>query len=216
MSGVLAAGGAAVALFASTLSAQGAPVVSDAPQERIEVSIQTINGSGCPAGSAAVAASADNTAFTVTYSDYIAQVGAGAQPTDFRKNCQLNLNVRIPQGFTYAVAGVDYRGYAYLSDGASALQKAQYYFQGSPETASQSTGFSGPYDDNWHTSDRTEVAELIYAPCGEQRNFNINTELRVSAGDSDPRQNPSFIAMDSTDGAVSTTYHLSWKECPSN
>jgi hypothetical protein len=214
MSGVLAAGGAAVALFASTLSAQGASgTMTDAPTERIEISIETVNGSGCPAGTAAVAASADNTAFTVTYSDYLAQVGAGASPIDRRKNCQLSLNVHVPQGFTYAIASVDYRGYAFLSDGATALQKAQYYFMGSSETASQSYDFAGPFDDNWHTSERTEVAELIYAPCGEQRNFNINSELRVSPGASDP-DNVSFITMDSTDGAVSTTYHMSWKECP--
>ncbi|CAM5378677.1 hypothetical protein SALBM311S_06184 [Streptomyces alboniger] len=35
-----------------------------------------MNGSGCPQGTAAVAVSEDNTAFTVTYSDYLAQAGA--------------------------------------------------------------------------------------------------------------------------------------------
>ncbi|MDT0345162.1 DUF4360 domain-containing protein [Streptomyces litchfieldiae] len=215
MSGVLAAGGAAVALFASTLSAQGTPAMTDVPTERIEISIETINGSGCPAGTAAVAASADNTAFTVTYSDFLAQAGGGASVIERRKNCQLSLNVHIPQGFTYAIARVDYRGYAYLENGATALQKASYYFQGSAETASQSYDFGGPYDDNWHTSDSTEVAELVYAPCGEERNFNINTELRVNPGDSDPNAT-SFIVMDSTDSEVSTTYHMSWKECPAS
>ena len=47
-----------------------------------------------------------------------------------------------------------------------------------------------------------------------QRNFNINTELRVTAG-SDPSK-VSFMTMDSTDGDISTVYHLAWKECPDN
>ncbi|WP_049579616.1 DUF4360 domain-containing protein [Streptomyces sp. SBT349] len=216
MSGVLVAGGAVAALFASTFSAQGAAPMTDAPSERITVNIQTINGSGCRAGTAAVAVSEDNTAFTVTYSDYLAQVGVGASPTDFRKNCQLNLGVHIPSGFTYAIASVDYRGFAHLEDGATGLQKAQYYFQGSSQTASETYDFDGPYSDNWHTSDDTEVAELVYAPCGEQRNFNINTELRVGAGESDPRRSTSFMAMDSTDSAVSTTYHMTWLRCDTN
>ncbi|HZG05917.1 MAG TPA: DUF4360 domain-containing protein [Streptomyces sp.] len=216
MSGVFLAGGAAAALFASalagpTLDLEPAPT---APSERIQVGINTVNGSGCPAGTAAVAVSPDNTAFTVTYSDYLAQVGVGAAPTDARKNCQLNLAVRVPHGFTYAIASVDYRGYAYLENGATGLQKAQYYFQGSAQTASATHRFSGPYDSNWHTTDKTEVGELVWAPCGVERNFNINTELRVDSGDSG-KDTTSFMTMDSTDGAVSTVYHIAWKKCES-
>jgi hypothetical protein len=217
MSGVLLASGvAAAALLASTAPAPHASTTADVPSERIEVSVETVNGSGCRAGTTAVAVAEDNTAFTVTYSDYLAQVGVGASPTDFRKNCQLNLGVHIPQGFTYAIASVDYRGYAYLADGATGVQQAQYYFQGDAQTAAQSHDFSGPYNDNWHTNDTTEVAELVWAPCGEQRNVNINTELRVNAGSSDPSSSTSFMAMDSTDGAVNTIYHLSWKRCSAN
>ncbi|MTE18013.1 DUF4360 domain-containing protein [Streptomyces sp. TRM43335] len=216
MSGTLLAGGAAAALFVSTLS--GAVPVSEptstVPDEKIQVGVVTVNGSGCPVGTAAVAVSPDNTAFTVTYSDYLAVAGVGAQPTDFRKNCQLNLSVRVPHGFTYAIAGVDYRGYAYLAEGATATQKAHYYFQAQENTASSSHRISGPYDNNWRTADRTEVGELVWAPCGETRNFNVNTELRVDGGESADRTT-SFIAMDSTDGAVNTVYRLAWRKCES-
>jgi hypothetical protein len=213
MSGVLLAGGAVAALFASTVSAQGGPSTSEVPPEKIRVSIQTVNGSGCPLGTAAVAVAGDNTAFTVTYSDYLAQVGVGSEPTDIRKNCQLNLDVHVPQGFAYAIARVDYRGFAHLENGASGLQKASYYFQGSSRTASQSHQFSGPYSDNWQTSDSTEYSALVWAPCGEDRNFNINSELRVNAGTSNVNETTSFMAMDSTDGSVNTVYHFAWKKC---
>ncbi|HCA85944.1 MAG TPA: DUF4360 domain-containing protein [Streptomyces sp.] len=220
MSGVLAAGGAAVALLASSFFTPNIiaspPNFDDAPTDRMVIDVATVNGSGCPAGTAAVAVSADNTAFTVTYSEYLAQVGVGAKPTDFRKNCQLNLAMRVPQGFTYAIASVDYRGYAYLEDGATAVQKAQYYFQGSPDTDEGVHQFVGPYDDNWQATDETELGALVWAPCGEIRNFNINTELRVNGGESDTTATTSFMAMDSTDGDVNTTYQMAWKECPDN
>ncbi|MDN3295015.1 DUF4360 domain-containing protein [Streptomyces ficellus] len=213
--------GAAAAVLATTLLAPGgasaapaAPRGIVAPPDKIVIEIATVNGSGCPQGTTAVAVSPDNTAFTVTYSDYLAQVGVGAQPTDFRKNCQLNLIVHVPHGFTYAVASADYRGYAHLQPGASAVQKASYYFQGSPDTASRSHPFRGPYDNNWQATDETDWGQLVWAPCGVKRNFNINTELRVSAGTSDPAKTNSFIAMDSTDGDIKTIYRLAWKECP--
>jgi Domain of unknown function (DUF4360) len=45
------------------------------------------------------------------------------------------------------------------------------------------------------------------------RNFNINTELRVYTGWSNP-SSTSLIGMDSTDGSIKTTYHFAWKTCP--
>ncbi|GHB43007.1 DUF4360 domain-containing protein [Streptomyces xanthochromogenes] len=216
MPGALLAGGATAAFLASTLFTQAAPAAPSsiiAPPDKIVIEVATVNGSGCPVNTAAVAVSPDNTAFTVTYSQYLAQVGAGSKPTDFRKNCQLNLIVHVPSGFTYAVASADYRGYAHLEKGASATQKASYYFQGSPDTASRTHPFNGPYDDDWQATDSTDWGQLVWAPCGVQRNFNINTELRASLGTADPKTN-SFIAMDSTDGDIQTIYHLAWKECP--
>lgn len=183
------------------------------PRDRIVIDVVTVNGSGCPAGSAAVAVSPDNTAFTVTYASYIAQVGVGAVPTDMRKNCQISLVVHVPQGFTYAISQTDYRGYASLARGASAIQRAAYYFQGQSQTVWSTHNYAGTMDDSWQSTDLVDVAQLVYAPCGARRNFNINTELRVNAGTSDIRRTTSFFTMDSTDGALNTTYHFSWATC---
>ncbi|MEU6222961.1 DUF4360 domain-containing protein [Streptomyces sp. NPDC047042] len=212
MTGGLLASGAIAALFAAAIPAQGAgSSFDDPPPDKIVINVATVNGSGCPAGTAAVAVSGDNTAFTVTYSDYLAQVGGNSDPTAFRKNCQLNLKVHVPAGFTYAIASADYRGFASLQRGASAIQRASYYFQGSSSTAFRTHTYNGPLNDNWQATDITDWAQLVYAPCGVQRNFNINTELRVNAGTS---TGTSFMAMDSTDGDINTVYHLAWQRCP--
>jgi hypothetical protein len=212
-------GGVIMALFSSLLVSSPASAVgfldlpSPPPTDKIVIDVATVNGSGCPAGTAAIAVSADNTAFTVTYSNYMAQVGVGAGPTDFRKNCQLNLVVHVPQGFTYAVASADYRGFASLAQGATATERANYYFQGMPTTTYISHSIPGPLADDWQTSDSVGIAALVFAPCGVERNLNINTELRVSAGSSNPRTTTSFISMDSTDGSLNTIYHFSWRRC---
>ena len=202
-------------LFVSAASAQGfLDIPVPPPNDHIVIDIVTVNGSGCPPGSAAVAVAPDNTAFTVTYSQYLAQVGVGSKPTDFRKNCQLNVAVHVPSGFTYAIARADYRGFASLAAGATAMERATYYFQGMPQTDYRSHSFSGAFEDNWQTSDETDIAALIYHPCGALRALNINTELRVAAGTSNPATTTSFLAMDSTDGAINTTYHFHWQHCP--
>ena len=184
------------------------------PSDHIVIELVTVNGTGCPPGSAAVATSPDNTAFTVTYSLYTALVGIGSTPTGWRKNCQLNVLVHVPQGFTYAVSSVDYRGFASLAPGAVASQRANYYFQGQPQTSQIIHPIASPADDFWERTDNVDLAALVWAPCGVQRNLNINTELRVQAGTSNPATTTSFLTMDSTDGEIETTYHFSWATCP--
>ncbi|POX64154.1 DUF4360 domain-containing protein [Streptomyces sp. Ru62] len=214
MAGGVLLSGAVAALLTTALPAQSPDsVFDDPPPDKIVIDVATVNGSGCPAGTAAVAVSPDNTAFTVTYSAYLAQAGGNSDPTAFRKNCQLNLVVHVPQGFTYAIASADYRGFASLQRGATGTQKASYYFQGSSNTVPRTHPFNGPYNDDWQATDSTDWAQLVWAPCGVLRNFNINTELRVNAGTT-AADKVSFMTMDSTDGDISTVYHLAWKECP--
>ncbi|TYC08709.1 DUF4360 domain-containing protein [Actinomadura syzygii] len=206
----------AACLSGLALTAGLAPSASAAadppPPGNITMNVLTVNGSGCRAGTAAVAPSSDNTAFTVTYSDYLAQAGGNSNPTDMRKNCQLSLAVHIPQGFTYAIASADYRGYANLASGATGLEQASYYHQGMSQTTPIGHTIKGRYSNNWQFTDRTDLAELVWKPCGEDRNFNINTELRVTPGSD--KSKTSFMAFDSADGSVKTIYHFAWKKCP--
>ncbi|MEV6627984.1 DUF4360 domain-containing protein [Amycolatopsis sp. NPDC051106] len=197
------------------LSAVAAPVDSvaeSAPAEKITLDVKTINGSGCPAGTATASAdvASDNTSFTVHYTNFTAKAGGGASALDARKNCQINVLVHVPQGFTYAIAGVEYRGFAHIESGASALEQANYYFAGTSPTARVRHTYPGPFHGVWRASDTTDVAALVFAPCGEDRNLNINAELRADAGTS---AGTSYIEMDSEHASVDTIYHFAWKDC---
>jgi hypothetical protein len=202
-----------------TTSAQAAAAAANSqgfdstpPPDRITVTVVTVNGSGCPAGTATVTPFPDSTGFRVTYRQFIARVGADADPTDFRKNCQLNLGIHVPQGFTYAIAQATYRGFAHLENGATGLLRAAYYFQGSSDTVYLDHTLTGPFSDLWRATDSTPVVELVFAPCGRDVNLNINSELRVHASASDPE--PSFMAMNSTRGDIDTLFQFHWKHCP--
>ena len=123
------------------------------PTDRVEIKVVKLNGSGCKGDSAVVAVSPDNTAFTVTYSSYLAQVGGDAKKKEATKDCKLTLHVGVPKNFTYAIGRTDYRGYAQLAPGATARQSAKYAFNGAGKTAAVQHDFTGPYDDYWQTAD---------------------------------------------------------------
>lgn len=176
----------------------------------ITIGAVTANGSGCPWGTVAVNWSLDRTAFTVTYSDFLAQAGPGVSVLENRRNCQVNFQVNIPQGFTYAIAKTDYRGFAHLAGGVTAIEGANYYFGGQTPSVYKQHYISGPYDNNWAFTDQNSVTALVFHPCGIRPIFNINQSLRVTSSPS----KVSYVTMDSTDASFSTVYHVSWKTCP--
>ncbi|WP_243726015.1 DUF4360 domain-containing protein [Actinomadura rubrisoli] len=197
------------ALALPLLSAPSALADEAPPPDNVSIEVVTVNGSGCPPGSANVVISDDKTAFTVKYNDYLAYAGGDTNPTGSRKNCQINVRVNAPGEYTYAITGSDHRGFAGLQDGASGLQQTNYYFQGSTQDRTVQHELNGRYVDDWQFRDRIPANQLVYKPCGQARNLNINTELRVNAGDSDNKV--SFMSMDAT--RSSTTYHFAWKRC---
>lgn len=184
------------------------------PTGTVLIDVVTVNGSGCPAHNVAVTMAPDNTYFNVIYSNYLVQVGVGAQPTDSRKNCQLNLLFHLPAGFTFAIAESHHGGYVQLADGATATERARDYRPGDPAPAWKSHTFVGPLNDEWQATD-APVTPLSYVPCGTPPRVVLQTELRVNAGTSDPDTTTSFMAFDTVDAGpgYASTYHLDWAAC---
>ncbi len=201
MSNVMAIGGVVLSLLAPPASAQPSTTAT------LAVEVASVNGSGCPNEVAAVTVGSDNASFTVNFSGYAAVTGDGAEPTDFRANCQFNLQIQPPAGSTYAIARADYNGFAHLAAGAVAMQGANYYFQGSAAGTSMRHSFTGPMNGRWLTTDAMSVDSLDFAPCDANRNLNINTELRVYRGTSDPAV-ASFMVM-----GQALSYHLAFQRC---
>jgi hypothetical protein len=199
----------AIVLLGSLLNV-AAPAYA-APADGVGLDVLNVNGSGCRQGTVAVALSPDNTAFTVTYSGYLAQVGVGAGRNDSLKDCRINVRVIPPEGYAYTVDKVDYRGFASLATGATAVEYATYFFNGSTRPPYRTYTFAGPFDDVWQTTD--VASSPVYGACGATRVLSIDTQLQVQVGSSDPATTTSFITMDSTDGSVRTTYHLAWTLC---
>ncbi|WP_412740453.1 DUF4360 domain-containing protein [Krasilnikovia sp. MM14-A1259] len=205
----LLAAAAALGVIGVSTPVSAAPASNTPPPGRITVRLVTANGTGCPLGTTTVAPFQDNQGFTVTYGAYTAQAGGGVSPLENRKNCQLAVEAQVPQGFTYAIAQVTYRGYMQLGADATGLQKASYYFAGDPATAQVQKSFQGPNADNWSVTHQAE--SYVWAPCSTTRNININSELRVSS--SSATAPVSFMTMDSTDAGISTVYQFSWRRC---
>ena len=186
------------------------PAFADTPPY-VRVRSIAFAGSGCPAGSVAGNISSDRQAFTLLFDQYVAEVGPGVPYSMKRKNCQLNIALDYPQGWSFTLFTVDYRGYAALQRGVTGTQQSSYYFQGSSGTGRLRTNYRGPMDQDYQIRDTLTTSALVWSPCGATRALNVNTEVRV---DNSGYPNASgMMTTDSIDGQLRHLYGLRWQRC---
>ncbi|KAI1840045.1 hypothetical protein JX265_013531 [Neoarthrinium moseri] len=167
-------------------------------------------GSGCNAGTVAGAISKDLSTITLLYDSFVAQAGSGIKPAEARKNCQLNLQLRLPQGWQFSVFKADYRGYGFLQKGDKGVVKSTYYFSGDSSQVSSTQTLTGPYDDNYLKTDQFGLQSTVWSPCGEEGLLNVNSEVRVTPLNTN---NSALLTVDSTDFKFTQIHYLQWQQC---
>jgi hypothetical protein len=168
-------------------------------------------GTGCPAGSVMEDISSDYKAFTLLFDDYVVEAGPDVSRREMRKACQINVDLKFPQGWSYSIMDVDYRGYVSLDRGVTGVAQSNYYFQGQRGSARLKTTFRGPVDDDYEYRDKLGVSALVWSPCGANRSLNIKSQIRL-----DNRRNRNgsgLLTLDSIDGEVKHIYGIRWRRC---
>jgi hypothetical protein len=175
--------------------------------DNVKIKDITYLGSGCPTGT--VAEISDSNSFTLLYSDFIAFSGPNVSAPSSRKNCQINLQLSYPQGWSYAISTVDFRGFISVPAGVSAVQKATFYTSGNIDDASASARFVGPVTRDYTIRNTIATESLVWSPCGAGVSTNINAQVRLEGDLTKAAQ----ITVDSTDGKVKQIYGLQWRRC---
>ncbi|KAG8800541.1 hypothetical protein FRC18_007993 [Serendipita sp. 400] len=212
---------AAIATFAiAALGVVASPIVVDTRRDvetaptGFNITNIGVNGSGCPLGTAYSALNPERTAVTVTFSNFYASAGPNIAITQNRKNCEITLTVHIPDGFSFGIAAVDYRGYYQLDDKVTAIQQAIYHFQGILQQATAHSTVTGPVSGNDYTyHDEFDLFVATLSPCGADTVLSINSSLRVD--NSANREGAGYISTDSIDTHLDLkqTFALTWFKC---
>lgn len=185
----------------------------DAPNPK-QVTIKRITyaGNGCGQGTVNQNLSLDARAFTLTFSDYYAEVGPNAPGGRASSQCKIKLDIRVPQGWSYTLFNVDYRGEVFLDEGVQANLKSKYFFQADPGNYVEfNAPIDGYYWDAFQKRDELAFNDLVWSPCGKNRALNMETEVSLS-NDQNPNGEGLFD-IDSIDGEFSTTFLIQWARC---
>lgn len=171
------------------------PEAATAPTTPIEatVSVATVNGSGCPAGTASIRMAPDRSQALVLFSDYTAVTGGDVSVVEARKNCQISLRVDVQEGYTYALSRVDYHLTGNLGAGVTGVAQMNHYFQGDGATATSQDTVTGPFRGGRQVTVRPTAP--TWAPCDTDRNLNLNSSVRLS-----PTTATATLSMDALAG----------------
>lgn len=196
-------------VLASTLALGAPPAPPAPPTPPLVVDVLAMNGSGCRPGSVFVVIPPDNTGFDLAYDTFMASTDG---VVEFRKSCQVTLQVHPPEGMTYALTRTDFRGFAHLEPDVTARLRTRHNFAGTAPGPFSAHPFTGPMDDDWQVTEVIEPADQVVAPCGEQPALTVWSELTVVDGTAAGQT--SWITLQALSWPAFSTFHLTWSECP--
>jgi hypothetical protein len=189
---------AAACAFSATAGAQ-----------TLELGYPSYGGNGCPQGSASVNLDPASNTISMLFDQYIVEAGSNGKTLD-RKSCQIRVPVKIPQGWSFSIIQVDYRGFVSLPSYSSRAQfSAEYFFAGMRGPRKVNNFYSG-YNSDYLITNKLGIEALVWSPCGAEAMLSANTAMLVSNSD---YRSTAMATVDSADITAGLIYHIQWRRC---
>jgi hypothetical protein len=170
-------------------------------------------GSGCPGGTVSTTLSPDRKAISLIFDQYIVEAGGATGRRIDRKNCQIAVPIHIPQGLSFSIIQMDYRGFNSLPYGAYSQINIEYFlaFPGAPASGPKySKRWSGVLNDDYLISNALGLFATVWSPCGGDLNLRTATSMMVSTNNT---YEQSLATLDSIDIKAGIRYLLQWRQC---
>jgi hypothetical protein len=208
----------AILALSSSAFLSSALVAQDTPNPNL-ITIKTIDalGTGCPVGSYSANLSPDKKAFTLSFSEFVAEVGPGIPLSAARKNCSVTLTLSVPAGWQYSIGTFNYRGFMDLAAKVRADHSTSYFFQGTGETGTFTATTTGPVVKDFVYTDKIGLASVYipdtWSPCNVDRALTINPSIRLTKLTGAASDVQSLITNDTVDGEINQVFGLAWRRC---
>lgn len=191
----LALSAAASAQAKSPLSDVDDPIIGSYKARGLAAEVTEAN---CGGGSYSVQNSPDGTSISVLFDNFTAS-GAQAMAGSAHTNCAVQIPLNLPAGYSLGVFRMDYRGFAHLDVGQSALLSVDYGVGRQGRGRNFHRGVRGGYDGDFVFSENLGAGLMKRAGCAEDAALNMTAslDLRRNGGSQD-----ALVTLDSVDGAA--------------
>jgi hypothetical protein len=166
----------------------------------------TANGTGCPTSKPEAHLSDDRKTVSIGFEGYEAALEPGSAFAI--KDCAFGIDLRAPEGFTYAVSATYNDGQVELdTEGMRAKQAVKYHFMGNPAPAKElANETTGPRYEALGLNQPIPPEDQVFAPCGASRRLNALTRLTV-------HNDPLRSGRGRLTFAKELRFELTWKPC---
>ena len=195
-------------LLIGTLAFATIATALPASADDISLGAPGYGGTGCPAGSVSATLSPDGKSLSMLFDEYTVSAGGTTGRAFDRKACNVAIPVHVPNGYSIAVLGVDYRGYNHLPPRAASQFNVEYFFAGGRGPAFRRT-FNGALDSDYFISNQLTAESFVWSPCGADVNLRTNSSMRLGTVNNQEASS----SVDSQDVNAAIIYHLQIRQC---
>ena len=190
------------------------PDTSDVDFSKIVLEGISYAGSGCTAGSVSFSPKPEWTIFSLGFGQFTVSIGPGIPTSEKRKNCNLNVKLRYPTGYQYAIYRIDFAGYAALDKDVKATHQVDYWFSGQAlKKATLKSEFLGSFRDSYNVRATLTPDNWVWSPCNDSTTLNLNTQVFLDNSLS-PQGYGTTVATETFGDTLKAVYGAQWRKCP--
>ena len=181
-------------------------------QAQIRLGIPAYGGTGCPAGTASVSLTDDQSILSVLFDQFVAQAPTPQGASFDRKSCNLRIPVSVGPGFQVALIAFDYRGFAAIPNGGRGNFEARYSYVGQLRPAIFRKSFQAGRADNYSLKNELISTTIDWSPCSTGKDLMLTVDANVLAM-TNSMQQAAQVSVDSVDVSAGLLYSIQLRRC---
>ena len=181
-------------------------------QAQIRLGVPAYGGTGCPAGTASVSLTDDQSILSVLFDSFVAQAPTVQGAPFDRKACNLRIPVSVGPGFQVALIAFDYRGFAAIPQGGRGSFQARYAYVGQARPAIFNKNFSMGIADNYSLKNELISTSIDWTPCSTGRDLMMTVDANILAM-TNSRREAANVSIDSVDVSAGLLYAIQLRRC---
>ncbi len=173
-------------------------------------------GKGCPVGTVGGNVSSDAKAFTLTFSDFDAEIGPKVAPSAASTSCLVGIEFYIPANMTFTLLNLDIRGFVDLQDKVKMSLTNRFYFAEQASKVQEMKGdLAGVLQENFNAHRVVSAAQTMWSTCGAARKQVLYIDTAVALSNAENTANSGLVTVDSIDGEFTQKLAIAYKPCGS-
>jgi hypothetical protein len=133
----------------------------------VKIKSVTAAGNGCPADTYGTYVSDDGLVLTLSFDQFSSTMAAGPEMM-VRTQCQIDMNLAVPKGWSYTVVSNQLRGYVNLDRGVVGDQRVFFRTKNAPRTPwiqAATKRYIGAVTEDYLNEFKVPVVAANYSPC---------------------------------------------------